>query len=223
MTREPISSDLIVLVPDMDAETTVRAVLARHQALGIRPIAFDVRRHVQRDSGCRSDCHHFLRLSLQNYRYAMVLFDDEGSGREGLERTQLDLAFELALHTNGWQDRAAVVVLDPELEAWVWSDSPEVDTALGWTGRDPPLRPWVQSSTHYWVRGGPKPERPKEAFDSALRAVGKAHSASIFEDIAGRVSLVRCTDPAFVKFKGCLQRWFPVSGLGADMAPGEVT
>jgi hypothetical protein len=33
----------------------------------------------------------------------------------------------LALFTSGWENRAAAVVLDPELEIWVWSDSPEVE------------------------------------------------------------------------------------------------
>lgn len=200
--------DLIVVVPDGDMEFAVRAMLSRSRALGIRPITYDVRRHVQRDAGCRSDCHNYLRLWLNEYRYAMVLFDHEGSGMEITPRTQLESEVEEILRVNGWQNRAAVIVIDPELEAWVWSDSPEVDNVLGWTGRTPALRAWVQSNTAFWNSGKVKPARPKEAFDAALRRVGKQNSSSVFEDLAARVSMDRCLDPAFDKFKSVLRRWF---------------
>jgi hypothetical protein len=54
--------DLIVLVADADMEAAVRGLLSRPSALGIRPISFDVKRHVQRDAGCRSGAHDLLRL-----------------------------------------------------------------------------------------------------------------------------------------------------------------
>jgi len=200
--------DLIVVVPDADMEFVIRAMLSRPEALKIRSIACDVRRHVERDAGCRSDCHNYLRLWLGEYRYAMVLFDHEGSGREQLERVKLEREVEGVLRINGWQDRAAVIVIDPELEAWVWSDSPVVDEVLGWTARTPALRAWVQSDTVFWHTEQIKPERPKEAFDAALREVRKQHSPSVFEDLAARVSMDRCVDPAFRKFKSTLQSWF---------------
>jgi len=202
--------DLVVLVPDADMEFAIRAMLCRTEALGIRSIEFDVHRHVQRDAGCRSDCHNYLRLWLGEYQHALVLFDREGSGRESAERAQLEGEVEGALRDNGWGDRAAVIVIDPELEAWVWSDSSEVDQVLGWTGQTPALRDWVRSDTQFWSTGQEqaKPKRPKEAFDAALRKVGKQHSPSVFEDLAARVSVDRCVDPAFRKFKSVLQGWF---------------
>ena len=200
--------DLIVVVPDADMEFAVRAMLCRPEALRMRSITFDVRRHLQRDAGCRSDCHNYLRMWLREYRYAMVLFDHEGSGQENSERVQLESEVEGVLRINGWDDRAAVIVIEPELEAWIWSDSPVVDEVLGWTGRTPALRAWVQSATGFWRAQQIKPERPKEAFDAALRKVGKQHSPSVFEDLATRVSMDRCVDPAFGKFKSVLQGWF---------------
>jgi len=90
MTDRQQTKDLIVLVPDADMEYTIQALLRRHQALDIRPIAFDIRRHLQRDAGCRSDCHNFLRLCLNDYQYALVLFDHEGCGREHITRVELE-------------------------------------------------------------------------------------------------------------------------------------
>lgn len=108
MTEPPKTKDLIVLVPDADMEYAIQALLPRHQALDIRPVTFDIRRHMQRDAGCRSDCHNFLRLFLNDYQYALVLFDHEGCGREQMTRLELETDVEGRLKANGWGDRCAV-------------------------------------------------------------------------------------------------------------------
>lgn len=208
MTHALPPRDLIVLVPDVDMEFAVRGILERPDALGIRPITFDAFRHAQRDAGCRSDCHNFLRMWLREYRYAMVLFDHEGCGKENIGRAQLERKVEGVLSRNGWTKRSAVIVIDPELEAWVWSDSPAVDEVLGWSGQLPGLRPYLQSVSGLWRSGRDKPERPKEALVQALRTAGKPPSPSLFADLAARVSTDRCADPAFRKFRGKLQGWF---------------
>ena len=46
--------DLVILVADKTMEFTIRGGLERGQALGIRPIAFDVRQHPNRDGGART-------------------------------------------------------------------------------------------------------------------------------------------------------------------------
>ena len=201
--------DLIVLVADADMEATVRAVLSRPNALGICPITFDVKRHLQRDAGCRSGAADFLRLWLHAFRYAMVLFDHEGCGREKKKRDAVEHEVEKRLEANGWRDRCAVVVIAPELESWVWSDSPVLDDVLGWNEQGEGLRDWVRSETGFWQTRQVKPERPKEALDAALRKVGKPRSAALFEELAGRVSVERCIDPSFLKFRGVLSEWFP--------------
>ena len=209
MSNAASRRDLIVLVPDADMEFAIRSVLRRADALKTRPIKFDVHRHLQRDAGCRSDCHNYLRLYLDDYQHAVVLFDHEGSGEETLARGRLERKVEDILGRNGWNDRAAVVVIDPELEAWVWSDSPVVDEVLGWRGRTPPLRKWIRSQAEFsWSKTAGKPGRPKEALDAALRLAGKQHSPSVFEDLGARVSVDRCVDRAFGKPKKVLTRWF---------------
>jgi hypothetical protein len=60
----------------------------------------------------------------------------------------------------------------------------------------------------YTQQGEVKPKRPKEALEQALRLARKSRSSSIFRQLAQRVSVKRCTDPAFLKFKATLQRWF---------------
>ena len=107
-----------------------------------------------------------------------------------------------------WGNRAAVIVIDPELEQWVWADSPHVDSALGWKDRDPALRHWLEASGML-TSGMVKPDRPKEAMLAALKAVRKTPSSSLHTEIAKKVTLDRCIDGAFLKLKSVLQKWFP--------------
>ena len=61
----------------------------------------------------------------------------------------------------------------------------------------------------YLQTGEVKPARPKEAFEAALREARKPRSASLYQQIAERVSLRRCTDTAFLELKSILNNWFP--------------
>ena len=99
-------------------------------------------------------------------------------------------------------------MLDPELEAWVWSNSPHVDDVAGWQNRRLPLRRWLISQG-YLQEGATKPEQPKEALEAALRTVRKPRSASLYRQLAERVSLRRCNDPSFLELKTVLTAWFP--------------
>lgn len=200
--------DLIIVVPDADMEAALRALLSRPTALGIRQITFDVKRHLQRDAGCRSGAHDFLRLFLKDFRYAMVIFDHEGCGREVMTREIVEIEVEKRLEANGWHSRCAAIVIAPELESWVWSDSPVVDDVLGWRGRNPALREWIRSKTIFWQGKNLKPQRPKEAFEAALRAVRTPRSSILFEELGREVSVENCIDPSFIKFRDMLSIWF---------------
>lgn len=136
------------------------------------------------------------------------MFDRDGCGRHGQTRQQLEAEVEKNLRSAAWGDRAACIVIDPELENWVWSDSPHVDSVLGWEGREPALRGWLQAQG-YWNAGSPKPDRPKEAVEEALRNVRKPRSSALYQELAESVSLERCSDPAFLRLKTLLAKWFP--------------
>jgi len=135
------------------------------------------------------------------------MLDREGCGRDDRSRETLESEIELRLAGSGWHDRAAAIVIDPELEVWVWSDSPEVAAILGWTGHQPTLAQWLDQQGHCALGQG-KPQKAKLALDDALRLSGKRRSSAIFRQLAERVSLRRCTDPALLKFKTLLQTWF---------------
>lgn len=207
MTLPQYTKDLVILVADKDAEFTLKGLLPRHQAIGIRQIAYDIYVHPEHDPGCFLRCQDFLRPFIRQYAYTLVMLDWEGCGRENLPREDLEQDIENRLSQSGWDERSAAVVLDPELEIWVWSNSPHVDRVLGWEGREPKLRTWL--STEGFIQSGqPKPNQPKPAVEQALRLVRKPRSSAIYAEMAQHVSFRRCVDPAFLKFRQILQQWF---------------
>jgi len=204
------SKDLVCLVADKNMEQTLYGLLRRPESLGIDPPTFDLFVHPESDPGC---CHHgveFLRSFSSRYTWALLCFDFEGCGQEDDSSTALTRRLERELSRTGWNDRARVVVIEPELEVWVWSDSPEVDAILGWSGRFPGLRPWLEQQE--WLdSGATKPERPKEALEAALREVRRPRSSATFRKLAETVSLQRCQDRSFLKLKKTLRKWFATS------------
>lgn len=203
------TSDLVILVADLDAENTVRALIERPKSLGIRSIQFEILRHPLRDSGCYNDAHDMLRSQVNRFDKAIVLFDHHGSGHEKDDVDAIQTDIEHKLVHNGWDEaNVRVIVMTPELEIWVWSESIEVDRILKWSGRTPPLRDWIKTETPHWNQDDPKPHAPKEALEASLRAVKMRHSARLFADLGEKVSTRYCVDTSFERFKITLQRWF---------------
>lgn len=99
------------------------------------------------------------------------------------------------------------VSFDPELEAWVWSDSSQVVSCLGWRADLPDLRQWL-AENGFWPSPFSKPPDPKSAVERVLRELRKPRSSAIYAQLARRVSLQRCTDPAFLKFRHIMREWF---------------
>ena len=207
MTAKQPLKDLVVLTADKNAQFAVQGILTRHQSLGIRQLTPDYYVHPGKDPGILHTAHDFLRSFSKAYAHAVVIMDREGSGQEEVARLEMEERIEAALSKSGWGDRAVAVVIDPELDVWVWSDSSHVDHELGWSGHDPDLRSWLRSQNLLAV-GAIKPDRPKEALEGALKQVRKPRSSALYQAIAVKVSLVKCTDPAFVKLKTILQNWF---------------
>jgi hypothetical protein len=189
----------------------VRTLLdKRVPALRIRRISFDVYPHPKHDPGVFNDCHKFLRPFTRQYTHALVFFDRDGSGAEAsLSREEIENKVCYRLTKAGWENRAEVVVLDPELEAWVWSDSSNVDRCLGWNNRLPRLQDWLVEKG-LWREGSYKPMDPKEAVEAAIHEVRRHRSSTVYSDLARTVSFERCQDPAFLKFKSVLRKWFPI-------------
>ena len=196
MTRR----DLVVLAADKDMEHGLRGLLSRHKSLPIRQIAFDIFVHPQHDAAC-------VARGVR-YQHALLILDHEGSGRETMSPDDLQAALNQEFRASAWGERGKAIVLARELETWVWSDSPHVDAVAGWAERRPRLRQWLNDHG-LWDDQDSKPRRPKEAFHAALHASGVARSASLYQQLAERVSLNRCGDRSFHDLRAILREWFP--------------
>lgn len=202
-----MTRDLIVLVPDRNMEFAVKGLLGRQAALRIRTVSHDVLVHPEHDPGCLMHGPELLRAFAGRYAHALVMLDRHGCGRDEYPCDRLERDIEDRLSVSGWEDLAAAVVLDPELETWVWSDSAHVTRVLGWEGREPGLVSWLRERG-FLAPGDMKPRRPKEAMEEALRLARKARSSAIYRDLAQSVSLAGCRDRAFLRLRHVLSTWF---------------
>jgi hypothetical protein len=217
MNKRPTVSknDLIILVADKNMEAAIQGLLQRHEALGIPPLSAKVFVHPYRDPGVLNEAHEFLAPFTTQYARALVMFDREGSGRQDSAEV-LGREVQSRLDGAGWIRRSAVIVLDPELETWVWSDSPHVPVALRLSSKE-----FESLRAKYQIKGQAKPSRPKDALEEALFHSKTPRSSSIYYELAKKVTLARCNDQAFLKLKSCLREWFPrrqggVSAHSAD-------
>ena len=208
MIRKGEQRDLYVLVADQDMVETMTNLLDRPEALEIRRISYAVGKHLERDAGCRSDSARRLRPYIGDYCNALVLFDKHGCGRDDDFREDIQNDVEEELSLNGWRHRSRAIVIDPELEAWVWSTSSHVPKTLGWENSYDELKQWL-GERDLWPRDASKPSDPKEAMRVALRKRNRRVSSTLFGRLAKTVTLRGCEDPAFEELTHTLRTWFP--------------
>ncbi|MBI1849324.1 MAG: hypothetical protein HYR85_03165 [Planctomycetes bacterium] len=199
--------DLVVLVADKDIEQSLRGLFDRPPALKISPIRPEILTHPNRDSGRYHTGHEILAAYASHSKHGLIVFDRAWEGAPSKDRRVLEQDVEAKLSA-AWSDRARCIVIEPEVENWVWSDSPNIDVALGWQGREPKLRTWL-GQQNLWPTGQSKPPDPKKAFEKALREVNLPPSSSVFRKIADTVSFTRCKDESFREVVSTLRKWFP--------------
>jgi len=200
--------ELVVLAADKNAEAAIQGILARHQSLAIGQVDAQIFVHPNRDAGCLNEAHDFLRPFTRQYRQAIVIMDFQGCGRERLTPEQIEQDMENELSRSGWEQRAAAIVIAPELEAWVWNASRELERIVRWNN-ELDIYSWLRQE-NLLEQGQVKPPQPKEALERILRLLHRPRTSSLFRQLAENVSLRNCIDRAFVKLKNTLQQWFPV-------------
>ena len=199
--------DLVVLVADIQQEKTIETLLTYRQAsLNIRKVSFDIYRHPSKDPGVYHDAANFLAAFVPQYKYALVVLDREWGGSPN-NATEMQQNLRTQLYSKGWSiTNCEVILIDPELEAWIWSTSPHVATIL--RTKSDKIKKLAQKRG-YWTKGEAKPTRPKELLQDILKQQRRPSSSSIFQQLARKVGLARCQDPSFILLRETLARWFP--------------
>lgn len=195
--------DLVCLAADKNIEAALAGILRRSSSLGIREVEHETIVHPHRDPGCFHQSGELLRGFRSRGTHALVVLDRAWDGAPPVTGAELEARLEASLDLRDW---ARAVVIEPELEAWVWSDSPHVARSLGWREGMAALRGALVAQNLWHPESG-KPRDPKAAVEWVLRNTRTPRSSSIFRELALSVSLARCEDRAFLRLKGLLVSW----------------
>jgi hypothetical protein len=197
--------DLVVMVADKNAQFALRGALNRPEALGIRRIQFEFRVHPGRDGGARKSGPEMLALERGRFKHGLLVMDFEGSGTSCDNAEELEAELDARLQPH-WTDRAKAIVIEPEVDAWMWGSNNALRESFRWEGRRR-IRDWLRDQG-YQFSDQEKPERPKEALEAVLRYCKLPRSSALYQEIASKLSLPRCVDPAFQRLRSQLIRWF---------------
>jgi len=205
MTSEG-AKDLALLVADKDMEISLDAVLSRPEALSTRPITYSLFRHPFHDGGVRSGGADLLNVAVRDHQCGLLVLDLEGAGASSSDPLKLEALLNGQLEPT-WEERAAAIVIAPELDVWMWGSDEALRDPLGWTA-DTPIRAWLETKRFEFDAAG-KPIEPKEAMEAVTKYQKRPRSSKLYGSIVSGISLSKCTDLAFDRFRRRLQTWFP--------------
>jgi hypothetical protein len=200
--------DLVILAADKNAQFALRGALRRPEALGVRAIFHEFRMHPGRDGGVRTSGVDVLARERRRFAHALLVFDLEGSGADQ-KQTAVDLERDLDAQLEAlWGPNAKAIVITPEVDIWLWGTDNALRDVLRWPSEVGGMREWLQLQGFVFDANG-KPERPKEALEAMIPVHKQPRSSALYEKITGKISLRRCTDPAFLRLRETLRGWFP--------------
>ncbi len=197
--------DLLLLVADKNMEFAVAGVLRRYEALGIRSVDFEVKVHAERDGGVRTTGAEILTRYAGSFQLSLMMLDLEGSGSKCIDAVELETELDRKLELI-WGDRAKSIVIEPEVDIWLWGSDTALQNVLRWS-KQIAIRRWLQNCG-FLIDDNGKPIRPKEAFEIVLRECRCPRSSSIYQKITSTISLRNCTDSAFQRLAGKVREWF---------------
>ncbi len=200
--------DLIFLIADNGMKHVVKGFLGREpqQRLGCGTFNIDpeleIRVEPTKDPGVYGKAHELLQPYEHSHQRAVVIVDADWDGSPGAVAIREHISQRLA---RGWKE-FAVIVIEPELEAWLMNDSPHLAKIF----RCPENYREILARAGHWPIGTAKPPRPKEALEY-LRQRHKARATNAeFGKLAAAMSVRHCQDPAFCQLRDQFCAWFPV-------------
>jgi len=212
--------DCVFLLADRNMRASFEGFFSRqsfHQSLGCGPIGVDPMQDLivaagDNDPGLYTRAHELLRAFINTHSHAVVVLDAKWDGSPGA--TDISTHIEAMLSTNGWQpESVAVVVIEPELENWIWQRNAHVAKGIGFDNIESLLAD--QDLRRAWPDGQDKPSSPKETLEAILRKKRIPRSSAIYKKITTQISVNYCKDKAFLYLVEKLRQWFP---LGAEDA-----
>jgi hypothetical protein len=234
---------LLILTADYECVATLRGFFERrdfHKKLGCGPIQLggiffdserDIRVHPGHDSGVSKDPQLVLLPERNRYDKALVILDQAWSGAPDADEIVANIE-TIAEHEARWQrERFEVILIQPELEAWIWQRNIHVCEAFEFSGSENELWDLLslrsleldsRSKKHVfvpvdtlaalapaWSLQDPKPTNPKGVVEALTRHCGSGPASGVFNEIARTIGVRNCVDKSFHKMRDALCRWFP--------------
>jgi len=198
---------LIALVADKNMEFLMRGLLPRISNIEeVVAFSFDVIVHPYRDPGIFNEADDFLRSFQKKYDFALTILDHSGCGREDKSRESIENIIEEKLARSGWNNRSCAIVIQPELENWIWVNEVRMANAISWE-KEIGLNDWLVQN-NWKSLSEIKPKQPKEAFEAAIKTCNTPRSSSLYFEIAKSASYKECQDRAFLKLICKVKDWF---------------
>jgi hypothetical protein len=173
--------DLVALVPDVHIDAIIRTLVSR-----LWPHISFISVKAKGDPDVFYRAEEWLRPFIHRAQYALVILDFQWARPSGLAASHhVREKLKDRLSRSGWQDRCEVVVIDPEVESWLWADvrtrnpKEELDRVIEQVNRD--------------------------------RRVRAKRDARLYEQFAREIPkerLDQCADPAFSALRWALSSWF---------------
>ena len=211
-----MKKDLIIRVADADMERFLHAILNKPKALGIRPIQFDIERNTDArgDSGMRANGVELTRMDKDDYHKEVLMWDYQGCGHEHKKSAQI-VATETQDHLDriSWQDNSAVIIIEPELERWLWYCEQAIAAHLQKTVTE--LQQWSETYANQqnMSLADLKESDPKGLFVYIVcTRLRRTRTPRNYEQIGKHASIKNLqTCESFRQFIKTLQTWFPPS------------
>ena len=213
------SIDLLVILPGDNERAVFSEMLNRSEALGIRPIGFELRKHFHRDPGIRLEGAEFSRLFRATHRHVVLAFDYDGCGAEEQPPGEIVTAVQHRLDDVTWQSCSHVTLIVPELEIWLWQTPYHIDQVLELRAdaREEMLFQWQRQNVPALSLDEAICQHPKEALQYLFRQAHKPRSSRLYGQMARRASLRAWRRvESFHHLTDALQRWFPPTGTSDD-------
>lgn len=212
-----MAEKLAILVPDGAYPLILEALLTRRrESLGIRPVDFRIIKDALYDSS--GEAIELLRPFRGECSHALLVRDLHGSGSEAEGATALEAELLQSLYASGWpKDTSAVLVVDPEVEAWLRFESVHLQNLIRERARrrqaevDLLFRQVLEEAIR--ANGGEneigKPRRPKEVLEQMLEHFGVQRSNALYGRLAEVEGLKNCKVPSLQRLVSILRSWFP--------------
>lgn len=210
MTEEAAKRDIVFLVADKGMEQVVTGFLGRercHLSLGCAAFTFHPRADLivspTKDSGMLKYARGLLKSFEITHQRAVVILDNAWTGSPGVAVLKERLRETLS---EGWKE-LAVIVIDPELEAWIVNENQHLSSII----RCPENYRQLLADAGHWPLDVVKPPDPKAALNHLRQRHGARASNAEFGKLAAKMSVKYCKDPAFLQLRDQLCTWFPVT------------